>query len=398
MTPKGLTYHLSLPHVLRQKLVPHFQQWRALKVLRYEEVVQPPWTRTSPSVEIQPLLSGICGSDTGLLQGHSSPYLASLTRFPAVLGHEVVGRVVKDTPWWSKDSLVIINPALSCASLSLNDPCPACRQNHPDFCYYRGRHDLGLLIGFHSLFPGGFAQRMWVPPSQVYAIPPELPIKRAVFAEPLSIVLHGLSHIKWDHVQRILVIGSGPIGLLTLFALREQKLSPELVMAVARYPLQQQWAKRLGAEVIADLKDPAITEITGAPYPPLWNAPAWRSHGFDVVIDAAGALSSLQGAVTTVRPGGQVLLLGAAGEMHWDFTPIWSRNITVYGTYGYGPKPHQTFHEALTLLHQSTIPIEQLITHTFQLDQYRQAFKTLWDKHQGVIKVCFQIDDSSPSW
>ncbi|WP_171822709.1 zinc-dependent alcohol dehydrogenase [Sulfobacillus thermosulfidooxidans] len=344
-------------------------------------------------MEIAPLLAGICGSDRGLILGHSSPYLAPLTKFPAVLGHEVVGRVVEDSPQWSKGTVVVVNPALSCTSLALKNPCPACRKGRPDLCYYRGQHDIGLLMGFHTHFPGGFAERMWVPSHQVYQVPSEMKPERAVLTEPLSIVLYGLSHIEWSSVHRVLVIGSGTIGLLTLFALQEKDLTHDLVMAVARYPHQQKWAKRLGAEVVSNLSAPALTEITGTPYPHIWHTPSWRPRGFDLVIDAAGSSSSLQGAISCVRPGGQILLLGAANEMKWDFTPIWSKDITFYGTYGYGPNPDQTFNQALNLLHTTTIPIEQLITHTFFLDDYQNAFATLENQGREPIKICFKPRD-----
>ncbi|MCL4496445.1 MAG: alcohol dehydrogenase catalytic domain-containing protein [Firmicutes bacterium] len=390
MSYTALRYNLSLIRVVRQKVAPATSRWRALLSLRYERAEEPRWIRNNPqSVEIEPLLSGICGSDLALILGNSSPYLASLTRFPAVPGHEVVARVVKEAPGWPQGTRVVVNPSLSCASLAIKDACAACASGHPELCYNRGRHDLGLLMGFHTDFPGGFGERMWVPSHQLYAIPSNMAIQRAVLSEPLSIVLHGLSHVHWAPVRHILVIGSGPIGLLALLAIPTRLVSPELVMAVARYPQQQYWAKRLGAEVVSHLGDPAITEITGTPYPSILNASPWRPRGFDLVIDAAGSPSSLKSALACVHPGGQVLLLGAAGEMKWDFAPVWSRDISLYGTYGYGASD-QTFRESLRLLADSSIPIEELITHTFALKDYKEAFHALWDKNSGAVKVCLK--------
>ncbi len=390
MSYAALRYHLSLIRTVRQKIAPATSRWRALLSLHYEQIQEPQWVRSNPNpVEIEPLLSGICGSDLALVLGHSSPYLASLTRFPAVPGHEVVARVAKDTAEWSKGTQVVVNPSLSCASLPLKDACTACTSGHPEMCYNRGRHELGLLMGFHSDFPGGFGEKMWVPSHQLYAVPPGLPIQRAVLTEPLSIVLHGLSHVNWDLVQKVLVIGSGPIGLLTLLAIQSRPLRPDLLLAVARYPKQQQWAKRLGADVVTDLGDGAVTETTGAPYPRILKALPWRPKGFDLVIDAAGSSSSLKGALECVHPGGQVLLLGAASEMGWDFTPLWSRDIALYGTYGYGDA-HETFPQALKMLTESPIALEEVITHTYALKDYVQAFHALWDKNSGAVKVCLK--------
>ncbi len=390
MSYTALRYHLSLMRIVRQKVAPATSRWRALLSLRCEQTPEPGWIQNNDeAVEVEPLLTGICGSDLALVLGHNSPYLASLTQFPAVPGHEVVAQVAKDTPRWSQGTRVVVNPSLSCASLKITDSCTACISGHPESCYNRGRHDLGLLMGFHFGFPGGFGEKMWVPPHQLYAIPSDMSVQRAVLTEPLSIVLHGLSHVKWDLVHRVLVIGSGAIGLLALLAIQSRPVPPELVIAVARYPQQQQWAKRFGADVVSHLGDPSITELTGTPYPPILHALPWRPKGFDLVIDAAGSSSSLKGAVECVHPGGQILLLGAASEMTWDFTPVWSRDITLHGTYGYG-KPDETFPEALNILAHSPIPLEDMVTHIFTLKDYTKAFHTLWNKNTGALKVCLK--------
>ncbi|POB09833.1 zinc-binding dehydrogenase [Sulfobacillus sp. hq2] len=387
MSYQGLRYHLSLPRVARQKFLPRTAKMGAVSSLHWEPVTEPAVARNSQWIKVNPVLSGICGSDVSLLLGSSSPYLAPLTHFPAVLGHEVVARVAVDDGDWVKDTLVTVNPSLSCLALGSPEPCPACANHQPNWCHYRGRHDLGLLMGFHQDYPGGFGEVMWVPKSQILAIPPLMPPSRAVLTEPLTIVLHGLSHVDWTRVRSVLVIGAGTVGLLTLLALAEGPYALE-VFSVARYPQQVQWAQRLGAKVVQSLEDEAITAIAGSPAPRMWNAPVWRPSGFDLVIDAAGSRSSVQDALGITAPGGQMLLIGGTGEVHLDLTPLWSRDVSVFGTFGYGSQERDLFSEALALLDKTEHPVEDFVTHIYPVREYREAFQALWNKRSGAIKVC----------
>ncbi len=388
MSYKAIRYHLSLPRVARQKFLPRTAKMGAVSSLKSEMVAEPAVAARPGWIRVKPVLSGICGSDSSLLLGTSSPYLAPLTSFPAVLGHEVVARVADGSDTWVKDTLVAVNPSLSCLALGSDTPCPACASNQPNWCHHRSRHDLGLLIGFHKDYPGGFGQYMWVPEGQLVAVPPLMPPSRAVLTEPLTIVLHGLSHADWDQVRSVLVIGAGTVGLLTLLALREGHPAADVV-SVARYPQQAEWAGRLGARlVVRSLADEAVNAYTGAPAPRLWNAPAWRPAGFDLVIDAAGTGSSLQDALGAAAPGGQVLLIGGTGEVKLDLTPVWSRDVTLFGTFGYGGTEHDLFSEAIALLEKTDLPAEDLVTHIYAARDYKTAFHTVWNKNLGAIKVC----------
>ncbi len=350
----------------RQKLFPGTAEFNPLTHLRNEEVAEPKIAGESGWIRVKPVLSGICGSDAALVLGKSSPYLSPLTAFPAVLGHEVVARIAEGTARWTKETLVSVDPSLA---VSASDGSGA------------------LLMGFHRDYPGGFGEDMWVPENQVIAVPPLMPPSRAVLAEPLSIVLHGLTRLDWPRIHSVLVIGAGTIGLLNLLALHEQHAEVE-VWSIARYPHQQQWGKRLGATAAGSTEDSRIQQVTGPPARSFWHAPAWRPGGFDAVIDAAGTAGSLQDAMNCVAIGGQILLIGGAGSVRADMTPLWSRSVSLLGSFGYGEDSVRTFSTALEILNETEVPVEDMVTHTYSARDYAAAFHTVWNKHEGAIKVC----------
>ena len=142
------------------------------------------WTR------VEPALSGICGSDLGLLTGRSSPYLGPLTSMPFVMGHEVVGRTVDELPGLSRGSRVVIDPVLRCAARGL-PACPACLAGHTGRCdgITTGRLAAGLQTGFCADTGGGWSRRMLAHASQLHPVPDSLPDEIAVLVEPLACVV-----------------------------------------------------------------------------------------------------------------------------------------------------------------------------------------------------------------
>ncbi|MGZ6214553.1 MAG: alcohol dehydrogenase catalytic domain-containing protein, partial [Candidatus Limnocylindria bacterium] len=86
-------------------------------------------------VRIRPTLAGICGSDVSLLTGRASPILSPFASFPAILGHEVVGRVEAvgaGAADWA-GARVVVDPIISCFVRGL-DPCSACVDGLPALC------------------------------------------------------------------------------------------------------------------------------------------------------------------------------------------------------------------------------------------------------------------------
>ena len=79
-----------------------------------------------------------------------------------------------------------------------------------------------------------------------------------------------------------------------------------------------------------------------------------------------------------------------------DWTLVWARELRIEGTYVYGPEPSlpdapHTMDEAIRLLAaHPELPIGEMVTHTYPLEGWRQAMRTVLDRRSsGAIKVAF---------
>lgn len=384
---EAVYFHLSLPRVALQRFWPHQSRRLAVASLRLAPVSRP--ELPSRWVEVRPRLSGICGSDRALVYGHSSAFLAPLTSFPAVLGHEVVAEVA-DT-----GRRVVVNPSLSCQSRRLPS-CQACVQGRPDECLRRTDPGLGagLMLGYNARMPGGWSQRMWVPEEQCVPVADAMPDERALLTEPAAIVLTGLKTLEWGPARNVLVLGCGTLGQLAIALISELYPAVEIV-ASARYPIQQDRALAMGAtRITGDLtKDREVLRILGTPLKTLPGHPPYYPHGFDIVIVTAPSPSALSQALSFTQGQGQVLVLGGAGKISVDWTPVWSRSIRLRGSYGYGDSGVDTFRAVLSLFSVMARPLETLITHTYLLEEYGRAIASL-SGGQDAIKVAFRPNPS----
>lgn len=367
---KALRYHTSVPrYLLAGRLGKRYPvPWLPLKLEELTPPEPPPGWR---SVKVR--LAGICGSDLGLLSGKNSPRLSPFFSFPAVLGHEVVGTV--------EGTRVALNPLIACRERGF-EPCTACQSFHDNLCLNltQGAFAPGF-IGYCRDLPGGWGESLIAPQDRLIPIADEIPDERAVLLEPLAVVRRGLRLAFPSWPNKLLVIGMGSIGLLTVKALRLLGFSGEL-HAVARYPAQAAMARQFGASHVHSATAEAAAAIGASKHPAIIGAPAWRG-GFTAVIDAAGSSASLDEAVWATREGGTLLLLGAPGAMGHDFSPYWFREVRLIGSFAGAP---QDFSEAIALLPEAK-GLEALVTHRFALAEWPSALRTL--RERKALKVVF---------
>ncbi len=342
-------------------------------------------------VALRPLMAGICGSDLSILRGKSSPYLAPLASFPAVLGHEIAAEVTEGGDRWPPGTRVVVDPLLACAARGYQPPCAACQAGQPDDCQRRGDQDTGpgLLLGYHHRWPGGWSTRMFAPADQCWPVPDTMPLERAVLAEPLATVLAGLERIAVPEGADVLVIGAGTIGLLAAWALRERTPAAQ-IHVLARYAHQQRLVQALGA-VSWDGRSngsPSGDVLGSRLQGKIFGAPEYFVGGYPVVVDAVGTAESTGNALAWTNSGGTVLALGAGGQMRLDVTPLWSRSITWVGTHGYRDRHgNSLFPRAVEMLDQAPDAMESLVTHRFALQDFAKALETIWDRTTPSIKV-----------
>jgi threonine dehydrogenase-like Zn-dependent dehydrogenase len=396
----ALNYHaLRLGGGRIPRIARGWMPWLGLDRFTLPALPAPDWVR------VRPILSGICGSDTGLLTGRFSPLLSPFGSFPAVMGHEVVGTVTEIGPEAGDSWLgtrVVLDPLLGCVTRGL-EPCRWCAAGQPSLCLHlaEGRISPAPMLGFCHDIPGGWAEEMVAHVSQLHAVPDALSDEAAVMVEPLSVAMHGVLAHRPEAGERVLVIGAGSIGQCTVASL--ELLAPEAdVAVVARHPAQRAMALRLGAgAVFGDALDAAVERAGATRYAPIVGDDV-LTGGFDQVYDCVGSARSLAAAFRATRAGGQVTLLGGPGVLDdVDWTLVWNRELTIAGSYVYGREdtlpggPH-TMDVAMGLLvEHPELPIGDLVTHTFPLEDWRQAMRTALTRGpSAALKVAFTVDRS----
>ena len=361
-------------------------------------------------VRLHPSLSGICGSDLATVAGTASIYLSAFTSFPFVPGHEVVGRVAETGPAVSSVQVgdrVVLEPALGCAVRGFADLCRPCRDGHYSNCERVTQGDLsaGIQTGFCRDTGGGWGPELVAHEGQLHRVPDEVSDEAAVMVEPLSCAIHGVLEACIPDGSRVLVVGCGTIGLLTIAALRS--FAPGCtVVCTARHPHQQELARALGADDVVAPGDDAYARLSemsgGAAHTLPLGKPAVLG-GFDVTFECTGSPSGVEDAIRWTRSQGQLVISGMPAASKIDLAPLWYQELRVRGAYTYsmesnGRAPVKTFQLALDMVQQEDWGerIGDLVRHRFTLREHRNAIATaMRPGKSGAVKTVFDFTRDS---
>ncbi len=352
---------------------------------------------------VTPLLSGICGSDLSTLDGESSRFFEHIVTFPFVPGHEIVG-VVTDGP--DTGRRVVIEPVLSCVVRGIDPPCPSCAAGRTGACeriafgYLRP----GLQTGYCADTGGGWSDQLVAHEAQLHLVPDPLSNEAAVMVEPAACAIHAALAGQIVPGERVVVLGSGTLGLLTLAALRRHTL-PSALLSVAKYRVQSRFAEDLGADVVVAPSElgRAVRRMTGTLALASGAGAIERlAGGADVVFDCVGSAGSITEALEVVRPGGRIVLVGMPGTVRVDLAPLWQREIALMGAYAYGTEqlpagPRSTFALAFELVQE--VHLERLVSAHYPLERYEEAVHHAANAgRRGSVKVVFDLRREDPVW
>jgi threonine dehydrogenase-like Zn-dependent dehydrogenase len=218
-----------------------------------------------------------------------------------------------------------------------------------------------------------------------------------VLAEPASIALHAA--LRWQRRgDRAVVIGPGTIGLLVTAALR--RLHPDLdITVIGPGAFSLEHAARAGAtrtlEPGPQVVESLATVAGGRVIRPRMTRTPLLEQGVDVVFDCVALSGTLDLALHLLRPTGVLVLVGSAGKQQVDWSLVWARQLTVQGTVNSGPEPaldgRPTMSEVVRWLADPAFPVDDLVTHTFGLGDWRQALVTASAGPRArAVKVAFR--------
>ncbi|MBC7870386.1 MAG: zinc-dependent alcohol dehydrogenase family protein [Chitinophagaceae bacterium] len=326
------------------------------ETISLEQVNDP--TPAADEIVVQVARSGICGTD---LHIYGNEYMSD---FPLIPGHEFGGKIVEigsAVKGYSIGERVAVDPNLYCG--------------HCDFCRNEQSNHCANWQGIGITRSGGFAEYVTVPARAAYRLPDALNDKQAAFIEPLACVVYALKRLHIRPADRVLLMGSGPMGLLLIQALRAGNASQLVV--VDKKPQRLELAKQLGANqtVIAHADQDAELK-------------ALAPHGFDIVIDATGVPAVIEGAIRHLKVHGQFLQFGVtANNAKITLNPydIFRNDWTIIGSFALC----YTFLPAIAWLENGVIDVEPLVSHTVPLGDFAQLFHQF--KAGETLKVHLQI-------
>jgi L-iditol 2-dehydrogenase len=298
------------------------------------------WQTPSPSpreVLVKVKSCGICGTDQHIYHGH--PGSAEVNP-PIILGHELAGEVVsvgEEVTNLQAGDRVSIDPNIYCGT------CKYCRSNRAHLC--ENLQAVGVTRD------GGMGEYCVVPEANCYKIPDTMTFEEAALVEPLGCVLHGFRKINLSPLSKVLIIGGGFIGQLFLQLVKRQNVDSIIVSEPAEG--KKAVLFRLGADEVINPQDEVELEA-------------------DVVIECVGRPESMEFAFKAAGKGGQVLLFGvAAPETVISVSPfeIFSKELTIKGSF-VNPYTHE---EAIALIANKVIDVQDLISHRFTLEDLPAA-------------------------
>ena len=363
-------------------------------------------------VRIEVIHCGFCGSDIGNLTFAASPAMEPFGSFPAVLGHEILGRVTEVGPAVTRVQVgqrVTLDTMVSCdvRGYPAEQQCRSCRNGRHSTCENAGDEgpaiidgepiQPGIVQGYHSSLPGGWGEETIAHEVQVFPVPDELNDRTAVLTEPLAIGMHAALNAPPAHPDEpVLVIGSGPIALGTIWAIRSSGFTGEIIGQTKRKK-EADLARAFGATSVVKPGDEARDALLGTgarPYSPIIGDEVYAGGGFPLIYDCVGSGQTLSQSLRYATPRGRIVMLGCAHEIpKLDLTFTWARELTIRGFVGYGTETFRdetmhTFDATLLAMQETTAPLDEMVTHVYPLGEYRTALSAAGDRRRsGSIKV-----------
>ncbi len=289
---------------------------------------------------IKILLAGICSTDLELVKGYY-PY-------QGVLGHEFVGMVVSapDEPSWVGKRIVgEIN--------AFCGVCSECKAGRTTHCI--NRTVLGIIRR-----DGAFAEYCTLPIENLHIVPPNVPNDAAVFTEPLAAVLEIQQQVNIRPADRVVLIGSGRLGLLVAYSI-------VLIGCDLKVVVRRERPKKLLAE--KGIHTISVDDV--------------MPRMADIVIDTSGSAGGLLLAKKALRPRGTLVLKSTyQGNTTINLSEFVVDEITLVGS-RCGPFP-----PALNLLNQSLIDTRNLIDGRYPLKDGSIAFEKA--AIPGTLKILLE--------
>ena len=307
---------------------------------------------------------GICGSDVHYyLHGRIGPFVVEA---PMVLGHEasgIVREVGGEVTTLTVGDRVCMEPGI---------PDPNSRASR------LGLYNLDPAVRFWATPPihGVLRPSVVHPAAYTFKLPDTVSFAEAAMVEPLAVGVQAAKKAKIEPGDLAVVMGAGPIGLVTALAALAGGCSRVVITDTQQPKLDL--AATLGPITPVNVASESVTEVI---------AQMTDGWGADLVFECSGSAPALETLFAPLRPGGCAVLVGMpTGPVAYDVVGAQVKEARVEHVFRYA----HVFGRAVALLGSGKIDVKPLITDTFQFADSVAAFD--YASHLPPTSVKAQIE------
>ena len=321
-----------------------------------EEVEKP--TVGINDVLIRVLRTGICGTDVHIYKWDE--WAQKTIPVPMVIGHEFVGRVEavgSNVAGFTPGEIVSGEGHVVCGR------CRNCLAGRRQMC----AKNMGVGVNR----PGAFAEYIVLPMSNIWRHHESIPLDVAAIFDPFGNAVH--TALAFPVLgEDVLVTGAGPIGIMAAAVAKHAGARYTVITDINPYRLAL--ACKMGVTLAVNARETELPEV---------QRQLGMAEGFDVGLEMSGNQAALRDMIANMSHGGKIAMLGIpTGEMSIDWRTVIFNMLTIRGIYG--REMYETWYK-MTVMLQSGLDIEPLITHRFPYQEYEKAFEIMASGNSGKV-------------
>ena len=329
---------------------------KGVKEFEIKDIPEPKGDGKKVIIEVSK--TGICGSDIH--------YWVNGEPKGLVMGHEFAGRVIDpgDRLDLVKGDRVTALPISPCGE------CEACRNGDVQFCPKTWNEAVGLSVDN----PGGLTSKIAVRSDMVIKVPDNITDEEVAMVEPLAVGLHAAHLGRIAVGDDVLVIGAGIIGLASAeFAKKE---GASYVAITETNKARGQKAVDLG--VADEYYDATDKDLVG-------KLMTKTNGGFDVVIECVGNTAAVNSAISMVKPGGIVVLVGVATDAVPTYTVMAvMKELVIQGAIAY---TYNEFKSCIDLIARKQVDVLKFVDDIVPLERVQEAYVRLTSGTDAAVKI-----------
>ncbi len=308
---------------------------------------------------------GICGSDVHYYtHGRIGPFVV---REPMVLGHEAAGTVIE-----TGSEVGNLHPGdRVCMEPGIPDPDSRASR--------LGMYNLDPAVRFWATPPvhGVLRPRVVHPADYTFRLPDNVSFAEGAMVEPLAVGLHAAARARITPGDLAVVLGAGPIGLVTALAALAGGCGRVVMTDVRQERLDL--AAKLGPITPVNVHEQSVGDVV------MQMTDGW---GADLIFECAGSAKVAADLAEPLRPGGTIVYVGMPVEpLQLDIVALQAKEARIETVFRYA----HVFDRALALMSSSVIDVKPLITATFPFEQSAEAFDRAVAPPPGTVKIQIEL-------